>query len=117
MRQAGRLPTNCSSQLGVHFSDAMRLRDVWFGPSGLVLLMAKRLNNSSAEWMSMARLTEYADVSLRTLSEWIRDPVDPLPASQVGRKILVRRSDFDAFLQRHRRTPDTMVKELLDELS
>ena len=66
--------------------------------------------------MSLARLTEYADISLRTLCTWIRNPVDPLPASQVGKKILVRRVDFDAYLQRHRIKPDAIVDEVLKGL-
>jgi hypothetical protein len=47
----------------------------------------------------------------------LEDPVDPLPASQVGRKILVRRSDFDAYLERHRRKPDGIVEEILKKLT
>lgn len=55
------------------------------------------------EWMDLRRLTEYAAaaVSERTLRAWIHSPVAPLPASRAGRKILVNRRTFDAWLQAH----------------
>jgi hypothetical protein len=68
------------------------------------------------EWMDLRSLTEYADISSRTLGDWIRDPTDPLPASQVGRKILVRRSAFDDYLERHRMAPSSMLDDILKEL-
>jgi len=53
-------------------------------------------------WVDLRRLREYATVSNRTLRAWIHSPVDPLPAVQVGSKILVRRTEFDCWLERHR---------------
>ena len=54
------------------------------------------------EWLGLRDLTYYAHVSERTIRSWIRSPVNPLPAVKVSGKVLVRRSDFDAFLQRFR---------------
>jgi excisionase family DNA binding protein len=54
------------------------------------------------EWLNLRQLTEYAAVSNRTLRAWIHCPVNPLPAVRVGVKILVRRSEFDAWMERHR---------------
>jgi hypothetical protein len=59
-------------------------------------------------------------VSERTLRAWIHDPADPLPASQVRGKILIRRQDFDAFMDRHRVRQvdlDGIVKELVEGVS
>jgi hypothetical protein len=62
---------------------------------------------------------EYAHVSERTLRPWIYSPVDPLPASKVSGKILVRKSDFDAYLGRYRIKSlrevnvDAIVREVL----
>jgi hypothetical protein len=55
----------------------------------------------SLEWLDLAALTRYVAVSERTLREWIHRVVDPLPACQVEKKILVRRSAFDRWLERH----------------
>jgi excisionase family DNA binding protein len=62
-------------------------------------------NSAGLEWLDLGRLTEYAAVSERTLRAWIHSPVDPLPAVCVGRKILVRRSEFDTWLGQHRVIP------------
>ena len=57
------------------------------------------------ERLGLRELTEYADISERTLRSWIYSATDPLPAAKVCGKVLVRRSDFDAYLQRHRIKP------------
>lgn len=54
------------------------------------------------EWLDLKALTQYACVSERTLRSWIHRPHDPLPATQVGNKILIRRSAFDGWLETHK---------------
>jgi excisionase family DNA binding protein len=77
-------------------------------------------NSLPREWLSLRELIEYAAVCDRTVRAWIHSPVDPLPATRVGRKILVRKSDFDRWLERHRmksaRTLDLdgIVREVLE---
>ena len=58
-------------------------------------------NSGGLEWLDLRRLSEYAAVGERTLRSWIRLEVNPLPAVQVRGKILVRKSDFDRWLERH----------------
>ena len=71
------------------------------------------------EWLGIGELTKYASVSDRTLREWMHRQDDPLPAVRVDGKILVRRSQFDAWLERHRIQPrssvdvDAIVNDLL----
>jgi hypothetical protein len=60
------------------------------------------IDTINREWLGLRDLTYYAHVSERTIRSWIRSPVNPLPAVKVSGKVLVRRSDFDAFLQRFR---------------
>jgi hypothetical protein len=70
---------------------------------------------SAKEWMDLASLTQhYADISVKTLGNWIHDPIDPLPAYKKGKKTLVRRSDFDGYMEKHRVKPG-IVDELLKE--
>lgn len=57
------------------------------------------------EWLGLRQLTEYADISERTLRTWIYSRSDPLPATKVSGKVLVRRVDFDRYLERHRIKP------------
>jgi len=60
------------------------------------------LERSKDEWLDLKALTGYACVSERTLREWLHRPIDPLPASRVGAKILVRRTTFDQWLENQR---------------
>lgn len=75
------------------------------------------------EWLGLRQVTEYADVSERTVRAWIHAPIDALPAVRVGGKILVRRSELDAWLGRHRLTPletidlDGIVREALQAVA
>lgn len=57
------------------------------------------------EWLGLRELTEYADISERTIRSWIYSPTDPLPATKVCGKVLVRKSEFDSYLERHRVRP------------
>jgi hypothetical protein len=74
---------------------------------------------TTREWLGLRELTEYADISERTLRAWIYSPTDPLPATKVCGKVLVRKSDFDSYLERHRVKPlntidlDAIVAEVM----
>jgi excisionase family DNA binding protein len=78
---------------------------------------------SAREWMGIRQLRAYASVSERTLRSWIHSPVDPLPAVRVGGKILVKRSELDLWLERHRIKAldriglDDIVKDVLQGLT
>lgn len=60
------------------------------------------LGKAQPEWLDLKALQRYACVSERTLREWIHRATNPLPAVQVGTKLLVRRSTFDQWLENHR---------------
>jgi hypothetical protein len=71
------------------------------------------------EWLGLRQLTEYAAISERTLRVSIYSRRDPLPAAKVSGKVLVRKADFDRYLERHRVKPlheidlDCIVQEVL----
>ena len=60
---------------------------------------------SQSEWLDLKALQQYVSVSERTIRGWIHRPLNPLPSVQVGRKILVRRSMFDLWLEGHQLKP------------
>jgi excisionase family DNA binding protein len=60
-----------------------------------------KTDSPDAEWLDLKRLQRYACVSERTLRDWIHRPENPLPASRVGNKLLVRRSVLDHWLEAH----------------
>ena len=71
------------------------------------------------EWLGLRQLTCRVPYGERTIRSWIHSPVDPLPAVKVKGKILVRKSVFDNWLQRHSIKPlecvdiDGIVQEVL----
>ncbi len=73
------------------------------------------------EWLRLRELSFYANLCERTLRAWIHSPRDPLPAVKVRGKVLVRKSDFDRYLERHRVQPlaaldvDRIVNDVLGE--
>jgi excisionase family DNA binding protein len=70
------------------------------------------------EWLDLRGLAQYASVSERTLRTWVHRSDDALPAVRVDGKILVRRSQFDAWLEHHRLVPveDVDVDAIVDSL-
>lgn len=59
------------------------------------------LYHEPAEWLDLKRLSQYACTSENTLRHWIHSSTNPLPASQRGNKIYVRKRDFDAWMRHH----------------
>jgi hypothetical protein len=68
-------------------------------------------------YYSLKRLTAYSGMSIRTLRTYLKDGVHPLPHFKVGAKILVKRSDFDAWITTFRQVRTSRVDALLSELT
>jgi hypothetical protein len=66
-------------------------------------------------WLDLEELSKYAPFSRRTLGEWIRRPDDPLPAYQIGVKLVVNRDEFDAYIRRHRVKVED-INRIIEEL-
>jgi len=65
------------------------------------LTQRKQLDHDP-EWMDLRTAQALADVSERTLRDWIHLPINPLPAVQVEHgKLLIKRSKFDQWLEAH----------------
>ena len=110
--------------MGVQFSDRERAvrrngKNHAQGEKAIIGLSRGSVRMTS-EWLGLRHLAEYSDTSERTLRGWIHSPIDPLPAVRIGRKILVRRRDFDSWLERHKIQSlesvqiDNMVREVLE---
>lgn len=71
-------------------------------------------------YLSLRALAKYADLSIRTLRGYLVRGASPLPHYRIGGKILVKRSEFDAWMRQHRvRQPlpaDDVVADLLRTL-
>ena len=71
-------------------------------------------------FLSLRALSGYSGLGIRKLRDYLEDTDHPLPCYRVGAKILVRRSEFDAWMAQHRRVGrvdvDRLGAEVLREL-
>ncbi|MDO8794899.1 MAG: hypothetical protein Q7J25_09795, partial [Vicinamibacterales bacterium] len=58
----------------------------------------------------------YAGLSVRTLRTYLQHQTHPLPCYRVGGKILVRRSDYDAWVLRFRQARASSLGTMVDEV-
>jgi excisionase family DNA binding protein len=85
--------------------------------------VAERLVLTTAldPYLSLRALASYAGLSVRKLRDHLDDPAHPLPCYRVGGKMLVRRSEFDAWIlaYRHRggQDVDGLVRDVMRGLS
>jgi excisionase family DNA binding protein len=70
-----------------------------------------------SEYLPLKELAKYSGLSVRTLRTHLTSGTRALPYYRLGGKILVRRSDFDAWATSFRIAPgsrlDTMVDDIL----
>lgn len=94
------------------------------------IIEAATIQTDLDPWLSLGALSEYSGLSVRSLRAHLTDPHHPLPhyrmkephviAAPSGKhrtvsgKILVRRSDFDRWMETYRYTPD--LDRLVDEV-
>ncbi len=81
-------------------------------------VLAERVVVSTAldPFLSVRALASYACVSVRKLRDYFDDPVHPLPHYRVGGKIVVRRSEFDQWMQQFRHRADAAVEQIVNEV-
>jgi hypothetical protein len=71
-------------------------------------------------YLSLKALSGYSSMSIRKLRDYLEDAANPLPSYRPGGKILVRRSEFDAWIaayrQHGRRDVGQIVNDVLTSL-
>jgi hypothetical protein len=67
-------------------------------------------------FLPLRALASYSGLSVRKLRDHLADPGNPLPHYQVGSKIVVRRSEFDAWIAAYRRVGQRDVGAIVDEV-
>ena len=68
------------------------------------------------EYLTLEDLRDYSGISVRKLRDFVTDPVHPLPHHRADGKVRVRRSDFDAWMARHRRVGREDLTALVNEV-
>jgi hypothetical protein len=67
-------------------------------------------------FLDLRALAQYSSLSVRKLRDHLADPVHPLPSYHVGGKILVRRSGFDAWIERFRHRAGADVDRIVEDV-
>ncbi len=86
------------------------------GRPRLVMVDSLALTTPLDPYLSLRALSAYSGCSVRWLRDRLTDPSHPLPAYRLpGGKILVRRSEFDAWLAHYRRVGQADVERIVAE--
>ena len=67
-------------------------------------------------FLPLKSLAAYAGLSVRKLREYLDDPAHRLPSYKVGGKILVRRSEFDSWIEAYRQHGRADVARIVEEV-
>jgi hypothetical protein len=67
-------------------------------------------------FLSLRALAGYSALSVRKLRDYLDDPANPLPCYRVGGKIVVRRSEFDAWISAYRSRGRADVGEIVSDV-
>jgi excisionase family DNA binding protein len=67
-------------------------------------------------FLSLRALAAYAGLSVRKLRDCLNDPKHPLPHYRVGGKILVRRSEFDAWMDTYHQVGSVAVDQIVENV-
>jgi hypothetical protein len=67
-------------------------------------------------YLPLKALAAYSGMSVRLLRSALTDPANPLPHYRYGTKLLVRRSEFDAWISGHRRTHGDDVAGIVNDV-
>jgi len=81
-------------------------------------VLAERVVISSAldPFLSLQALATYSSLSRRKLRDYLTDPIHPLPCYRIGGKILVRRSEYDAWAVSYRQVGQADVDRVVSEV-
>jgi hypothetical protein len=69
-----------------------------------------------AEYLSLRALATYSGLSVRTLREYLLNPVHPLPHLKLPGKILVKRTDFDVWIEQFRVAATESLSDVVEHV-
>jgi excisionase family DNA binding protein len=71
-------------------------------------------------YLSLDELATYSGLSVRQLRKLLHAPSHPLPHFRVGKRVLVKRSEYDAWAQQFHQTGEApeaaLAREILDSM-
>jgi len=76
-------------------------------------------NLQDDNFLDIKQLVQYSSFSASTLRGYLSDPETPIPFFRVNRKILVKKSEFDRWIEQFRgknNNLDNLVDEVINDL-
>jgi hypothetical protein len=67
-------------------------------------------------FLSLKALASYSGLGVRKLRDYLTDPAHPLPCYRIGGKILVRRSEYDAWAASYRQVGQAEVDRIVSDV-
>jgi hypothetical protein len=74
------------------------------------------LSTPADPFLSLKALVAYSGLSVRKLRDCLSNPGHPLPCYRVGGKIVVRRSEFDAWIAAYREAGRADIGQIVSEV-
>jgi predicted DNA-binding transcriptional regulator AlpA len=71
--------------------------------------------DSKDRYLDLKNLAEYSSLSVRTIRDYLADNEDPIPSFCIRRKILVKQSEFDKWINQYR-TDSNKINRIADDL-
>jgi excisionase family DNA binding protein len=71
------------------------------------------------EYFSIRELSEYSGISQRTLWDFLKDSINPIPHFRVGsagRIVRVKKSEFDLWMQTQKSSDPQIIDQIVDEI-
>lgn len=67
-------------------------------------------------YLPLAALSTYSGISVRKLHDYLRHQAYPLPHYRIGGRILVRKSEYDAWAQQFRASASSSVDSIVSDV-
>ena len=67
-------------------------------------------------YLPLRALSRYSGLGVRTLRAYLVRPSHPLPHYRMAGKILVKRSEFDRWMQEYRRIASSSIDAIVDDV-
>ncbi|RJR42794.1 MAG: DNA-binding protein [Desulfobacteraceae bacterium] len=70
-------------------------------------------------YFDLKKLSDYSSMSVRTLREYVTRSDNPIPSFRLGKKIIIKRSEFDGWIEAYRNSTggfDKIVEDVMRDL-
>jgi len=76
----------------------------------------EEIKESNDKYLKLKDLSVYSGISIRRLRDFIKDPEHSLPCFRMEGMILVRRCEFDSWMEQHFRLRKRDLEQIVDEV-